>query len=194
MPPPRRVLESIPRCFPGLPGAAAKPAVHRPSVAWQAWWPAPHRRTAANLRASRTARSRARRFGAAVDRLARRWTCSGAHIGRSTHGKAGIGQLLARRQGFCDAEIGHQRRTLAADSRMFSGLMSRWTTPAACAYASAAATSRRRCAGRVHRQGASRARRARSVSPSTYGIVYQSWPAVSPESRDRECGDAAAGR
>ena len=56
-------------------------------------------------------------------------------------------------------------------SRMFSGLMSRWMTPCACAYPSAAATSRAMPSASSTGSCFSRARRARSDSPSTYGMV-----------------------
>ena len=57
------------------------------------------------------------------------------------------------------------------DSRMFSGLMSRCTTPSACAYASARATSRRIPVDSANVSGPPFAIRPRSDSPFTNGIV-----------------------
>ena len=56
-------------------------------------------------------------------------------------------------------------------SRMFSGLMSRCTTPRLCAYSSALATSRARRTDSSTGSCFSRVRRLRRVSPSTYGIT-----------------------
>ena len=52
-----------------------------------------------------------------------------------------------------------------------SGLMSRWTMPRSCAYASARATSCRRLTASVIESAPARESRARSDSPSTNGIV-----------------------
>jgi hypothetical protein len=56
------------------------------------------------------------------------------------------------------------------ESRMLSGLMSRWTTPRSCAYDSAFATSRRMSTACEIGTGPA-ARRARRLSPSTNGMV-----------------------
>ena len=56
------------------------------------------------------------------------------------------------------------------ESRMFSGLMSRWTMPCECAYASARATSRRMLTASGTGTGPCWMR-ARSECPSTNGIV-----------------------
>ena len=64
----------------------------------------------------------------------------------------------------------------------FSGLMSRWTTPASCAAWSASAASRRirRASGTAMRP--SRASTVLSVSPRTSGIRSQQMPSASPTS------------
>ena len=66
--------------------------------------------------------------------------------------------------------------------RMFSGLMSRWITPWAWAYPSALRTWPTIFTAWSSDIWPSRASRCRSDSPSTYGMVYHSRPAVSPES------------
>jgi hypothetical protein len=53
----------------------------------------------------------------------------------------------------------------------FSGLMSRWTTPFSCAYANALAISRSNRVASVTGISPVLASRARSVSPSTSGMV-----------------------
>ena len=66
------------------------------------------------------------------------------------------------------------------ESSTLSGLMSRCTTPRACAYAKARATSRRTLVVSVIERAPSVASRARSDWPSTYGIVKYGRPFVSP--------------
>ena len=68
-----------------------------------------------------------------IDRLAA--ACSGLMYGRRAERQAGLGQRcssarLLERLG--DAEVGDQRAARLV-SRMFSGLMSRWTMPWPCA-------------------------------------------------------------
>jgi hypothetical protein len=57
------------------------------------------------------------------------------------------------------------------DSITFSGLMSRCTTPARCAVASASAISPSRRTASGIGSSPPRASRSRSVSPSTYGMT-----------------------
>jgi hypothetical protein len=57
------------------------------------------------------------------------------------------------------------------ESSTLSGLMSRWTTPRVWAYARAEATSRSTRTAWGTGSSRSRISRARSDSPSTYGIV-----------------------
>jgi hypothetical protein len=54
---------------------------------------------------------------------------------------------------------------------MFSGLMSRWTIPRACAYSSASAISPAMRTASAIGSCRSFVRRCRSVSPSTKGIT-----------------------
>ena len=68
---------------------------------------------------------------------------------------------------------------LPAASSTLSGLMSRCTTPFACANARARATSRRMLITSPMVSGPC-ARRARTDSPSTYGIENQGSPSASP--------------
>ena len=56
-------------------------------------------------------------------------------------------------------------------SRMFSGLMSRWTTPWRCAWSRASATSEARRSASGRGSWVSRSSRVRSVSPRTYGMT-----------------------
>ena len=88
-----------------------------------------------------------------------------------------------------DAEVRHQR-VPSGVSRMFSGLMSRCTTPCSWAYSSACAASRRDPERVVHRElPLAPEPVAQRLSPSTNGMVNQSWPAASPESSTvRMCG------
>ena len=74
-----------------------------------------------------------------------------------------------------------------------SGLMSRCTMPRACAYASAFATSRRMLTVSCTVSSCSRASRARSDSPSTYGIVKYGIPSETPVvSTGTMCGCCSA--
>ena len=57
------------------------------------------------------------------------------------------------------------------ERRMFSGLMSRCTTPCSCANSSASSTSSSTRTAACTGSTPSRAIRARSVSPVTYGII-----------------------
>ena len=68
------------------------------------------------------------------------------------------------------------------DMRMLSGLMSRCTTPCACAYCNARATSRSTLSASVIGSGPSRARRSRSDGPDSNGITKYTAPFTSPES------------
>ena len=84
-----------------------------------------------------------------------------------------------------DAEVGDERVAVVA-GRMFSGLMSRWTTPCWWAY------SRRRAASRAMRTASSIGSWFSRFEPGperlapTNGMVNQSWPAVVARVEDGE--------
>ena len=73
----------------------------------------------------------------------------------------------------CSALLTPKSATTACDelSRMFSGFMSRWITPCACAKASASSVSRRMRTLSLTFIGPSRVIRARSDSPARKGIT-----------------------
>ena len=141
------------------------------------------RRTAARPPASRTARSRARR-GRCGRRPALARGLLRAHVGRRAAGSA-RSPVSPSAPAASSARAMPKSATSAPSScsRMFSGLMSRWTTPWRWAYvqrradlAGDRAAPRPRAAGARGRAGRG------AISPSTYGIAYQRSPSVSPES------------
>ena len=71
--------------------------------------------------------------------------------------------------GLGDAEVSHQR--VRTRDRMFSGLISRWTTPFRCASPRASATSPAIWSASSTGNAPSRVSRCRSDSPETYGIT-----------------------
>ena len=78
---------------------------------------------------------------------------------------------------------------LPPESNTLSGLMSRCTIPRSCAYANAATISRRIRIASLTGNSPCRARRARSDSPSTNGMVKYGSPFASPaESSGTMCG------
>ena len=72
--------------------------------------------------------------------------------------------------------------TVAASpvSRMLSGLISRWMIPRSCAYASALATSRNTLTTSAIGNSRTRSIRARSDSPSIYGMLNHGSPCSDP--------------
>ena len=99
-------------------------------------------------------------------------------------GGVGAARAVQRARGaerLGDAKVGDDGGS--PDNRMLSGLMSRWTMPSPCAYASARTTSRTMLTPSDSGIFAPAVKRARNDTPRTNGIVYQAMPLVSPAAR-----------
>ena len=103
----------------------------------------------------------------------------GRHVAPTTHGGTGSGEVLVVGERRGDAEVDEIGEVVVVD-RMFSGLMSRWMTPARWAASRASATCPMMATARGGGNAPSRRISAPTLVPSTKRMSMNSWPPISP--------------